>query len=112
MNLDPAKACEHEANHRQIDHRFAGLGLPFVVPTEAAVAAQPAEGSLDDPASWQHFERMEFGAFDDLDRATPPCATPRQQRSGVAALGPDRLDRRRGTRAKKAASSGLAPARS
>ena len=27
MNLELSQACEHEANHGQIDYGFAGLGL-------------------------------------------------------------------------------------
>jgi hypothetical protein len=49
MNLEPANACEHEANHRQIDHRLAGLGLPFVILAESAVTAQPAKRAFHDP---------------------------------------------------------------
>ena len=76
MDLEFSQPCEQEANHGQIDHGFAGLGLAFVIATEPAGAAQPAEGARHDPAAWQHFERMKFGAFDDLEGAAPQLLTP------------------------------------
>ncbi len=92
MHLGSAKTCEHEANHRQIDHGFAGLGLSFVIPVESTVTAQPTKGALDDPAPRQHFEGVQFRALHDLDRAAPQLAAPLQQGAGVAAIGPDMLD--------------------
>ena len=91
MQLASSQPRAHEPHHGQSDHGLAGLGLALVIATEAAVAAQPAEGPLHDPAAWQPFERREFGALDALARAAPQWATPRQQRSGVAASGPDLL---------------------
>ena len=91
-HLQPSEACEHETNHRQIDHGFAGLGLTFVVAIEASVASQPPKGALYDPASRQHLEGMKFGAFHDLDGTTPQSLGPIQERSPVASVGPDVFD--------------------
>ena len=87
-----AEPCEHETNHSQIDHGFAGLGLSFVVAIESAVASEPAEGAFHHPAARQHFEGMKAGALDDLEGAAPPSPRPTQQCSRVAAIGPDVFD--------------------
>lgn len=70
MDLSLFQARKHQANHRQIDKGFAAVGLSLVIAIESAIAAQPAKGSFDHPATWQHFERVQFGALDDLDGAT------------------------------------------
>jgi hypothetical protein len=77
-----AETFEPKANHSQIDHGFAGLGLSFVVAIQSAVASEPTEGAFHPPAAWPHLEGMEFGALDDLDGATPPLQA--QSRSAPA----------------------------
>ena len=69
--LWPAQSGKHEADHRQIDHRFTSMSLTFIVAIEPAVAAEPAEGALHDPASRKHRELVEIGAFYNLNSATP-----------------------------------------
>jgi hypothetical protein len=90
--LHPFQACEHEPNHGQIDDGLAGFGLAFVVAVESAVASEPPEGAFHDPASRQHLEGVEFGAFDDLDGAAPFFHGPLEQSTRIAAVGPDALD--------------------
>ncbi len=92
MHLSFAETSKHEANHGEIDHRLAGGGLPFVIATESAIPTQPTESPLHDPASGQSFEGVKFGALHDFDGAAPQLARARQQRSGVATIGPDMLD--------------------
>lgn len=92
MDLESSKSSQHEARHGQVNHGLARLGLPFVVAAESAVASQPTEGTFHHPAPWQHLEGVQFGALDDFDRAAPQPACPLQQRSAVAAVGPDTLD--------------------
>jgi hypothetical protein len=75
-HLFSAETFEHKANHSQIDHGFAGLGLSFVVAIESAVASEPTEGAFDHPTAGQHFEGMKVGALDDLDGAAPPSPRP------------------------------------
>ena len=60
MCLGFRKTSQHEANHRQVDHGFAGQGLAFVVSTHSARTPEPTESTLHDPASRQHFEGV-FG---------------------------------------------------
>jgi len=92
MHLRLAEASKHEANHGEVNHRLASGGLPFVVATESAIASQPTEGPLHDPASWQYLEGVKFGALHDFDRAAPQLARLGQQRSSVAPIGPDMFD--------------------
>src|ERR1017187_9360753 len=87
-----AKTFEHEPNHGQIDHGFAGLGLSFVVAIESAVASQPAKSAFHHPATGQHLEGMKVGALHDLDGAAPQSPRPIQQCSRVATIGPDVFD--------------------
>src|ERR1017187_6590239 len=87
-----AETFEHQANHSQIDHGFAGFGLSFVVAIESAVASEPTEGAFHHPAARQHLEGVKVGALDDLDGAAPQSPGPFQQCSRVAAVGPDMFD--------------------
>ena len=108
MHLGSAKPCEHEANHRQIDHGFAGLGLSFVIPVESTVTAQPTKGALHDPAPRQPFEGVQFRALHNLDRSTPQLAAALQQGTGVTAIGSDMLAAAPRRFGKKATSNCLA----
>src|SRR5512139_1752036 len=92
MDSEPSNTGEHEAKQSQIDHGFGGVGFSFVVATESAVASQPAEGTLYDPASRQHLEGMQVGTFDDLDRATASPPSPVEQPARIATIGPHMLD--------------------
>src|ERR1035441_2612877 len=92
MHLRFAETSKHEANHGEVNHRLASSGLPLVVATESAITAQPTEGPLYDPASWQYLEGVKFGALHYFDCAAPQFARALQQCSGVASIGPDMFD--------------------
>jgi len=47
---EPCEALEREPNGGQGNQRGEGVGEVLVVLGEAAVAAEPREGALDDPA--------------------------------------------------------------
>jgi hypothetical protein len=63
----PGKASEHEADHRKMDVGDGETCPVFVVLGEAAAAAEPCEGTFDDPSLRQNLEtdRM-IGALDDF----------------------------------------------
>ena len=92
MYLESSKASQHEANHRQVDHGFAGQSLAFVVPAEPAGTAQPTESALHYPSSRQYFEGMQIGTLHDLDCAVPQLACPLHQASLITSIGPDVFD--------------------
>jgi len=60
----------------------------FVIAIEPAVAAEPPEGTLHDPASRKDFEPVEVGAFYNLNCATPELTSVVQQSPGITAVGP------------------------
>jgi hypothetical protein len=92
MHLRSSQPREHEANHGQVNHRFARASLPLVVATESTVTAEPTKGTLHHPASGQYFEDVKVGSFHDLDGAAPQFPTPVQQGARVATVGPDVFD--------------------
>jgi len=94
MGLGPSKTTEHEPNHGQIDHGFAGPGLAFVVAGEPAGAAEPSKSTFHDPTARQNFERVQVGAFHNFDGAAPKLARLFEQRTGIAAVGPDMAGQR------------------
>jgi len=89
MSYEPS---EHEPNHGQVNHRFAGVSLPLAIATEPAVTAKPTKGALYNPASGQHFEDVKVGSFHDLNGAMPHSSDPIQQGPHVASVGPDMFD--------------------
>ena len=88
-------SSEHDADHGEPDEGCGDAGVALVVAAEAAVAADPAERALDDPALGQHDEAADISALDDLQ---VPRARPRDQRphlgAGIAAVGDNALDER------------------
>src|SRR5262249_7980793 len=50
------QSAEQEAGHRNLNQRLARLHLALVVPGESAIADQPGEASLHDPATRLHTE--------------------------------------------------------
>jgi hypothetical protein len=59
---------EHDADHGEADEGGDGSGVALEVARQAAKAADPGEGSFDDPALGQDFESDGGGrAFDDLE---------------------------------------------
>src|SRR5258708_22041088 len=47
------QACEHQAEHGEIDHGFTAARQVLVILAHAAIAADPGQGALDHPAAWQ-----------------------------------------------------------
>jgi uncharacterized protein with von Willebrand factor type A (vWA) domain len=67
----PGQAAEHDADHGEAHEGGDGAGVAFEVAREAAVAADPRERALHDPAFGENLEVMEIGAFDDLELPGP-----------------------------------------
>ena len=89
----PGEASEHDADHGQSDEGSDGAGVALEIPCQAAIAADPGQGSFDDPALGQNDEFMQFVALDDLEH--PTTATGSRSlgaRSLIAGIGEDALD--------------------
>ena len=89
----PGKASEHDADHGQSDAGGDGAGVSLEIARQAAIAADPGQGSFDDPALGQDDEFVQLIALDDLEHPTagPGCGL-RGARSLIAGIGEDALD--------------------
>src|SRR5271167_2358451 len=84
------EAVEHEADHRDVNHRFVGLGQALVVTDQAPPAQQPGERSLHNPAPGKDREADLLGGFlDDFHDDSPRTLGELDERSLVAAVGED-----------------------
>jgi hypothetical protein len=87
------QAPEHDADHCEADEGCNGPGIALEVAHQAAIAADPCERSLHDPAFRQHNERVQFVALDDLhDPATSLGCGGCHPRSLIAGIGEDAFD--------------------
>jgi hypothetical protein len=55
MTIEPA---EHPPNGRDVDHSFAHIGPSLVVLTQSAVAIEPSQSALDNPALGQDLKAL------------------------------------------------------
>ena len=60
------QAAQHDADHGEAEEGGDGSGVALEVAGQAAIAADPGEGALDDPAFGQDDEAVGVAAFDDL----------------------------------------------
>src|ERR1700689_3928033 len=92
------QAAQHDADHGKAEEGGDGSRVTLEVAGQAAVAADPGEGALDDPALGQDDEAMGIAALDDLqsprtgpgDDLSPPWPL-------VAGVGEDAFDEREGS---------------
>src|SRR5260370_31307237 len=66
----PCQASEHNADHGEPDEGGDGARISLDIARQAAVAADPGQGSFDDPALGQDYELVQFVALDDLEYPT------------------------------------------
>ena len=66
----PCQASEHDADHGEPDEGGDGARISLEITRQAAIAANPGQGSFDDPALGQDDEFVQFVALDDLDHPT------------------------------------------
>ena len=76
----PGQASEHDADHGQPNEGSDGAGIALEVACQAAIAADPGQGSFDDPTLGQDDEFVQFVALDDLDTQRPVLAAARATR--------------------------------
>ena len=63
----PGQAPQHDADHCETDEGDDGARVSFEVAGQAAIAADPRQRALDDPALGQDDELVQFVALDDFD---------------------------------------------
>src|SRR5712672_872422 len=89
----PDQATKHDADHGEAHESRGGSGATLEVACQAAIAADPGQGSFDDPAFGEDDEVMSIAALDDLDH---PAAGIGDRlcdlRSLIAGIGEDALD--------------------
>ena len=91
----PCQASEHDADHREPDEGGDGARISLEIARQAAIAANPGQGSFDDPALGQHDEFVQFVALDDLDHPTTGAGSrSRGAWSLVTGIGEDAFDER------------------
>ena len=89
----PCQASEHDADHSEPDEGSDSARISLEIARQAAIAADPGEGSFDDPALGQDDEFVQFVALDDLDHPmTGAGSGPCDAWSLVAGIGEDALD--------------------
>ena len=87
------KASQHDADHGQPDESSDGAGVSLEITCQAAVAADPGQGSFDDPAFRQEDEFVQLVALDDLEHPTTGAGSgSRGAGSLIAGIGEDALD--------------------
>ena len=81
---------QHQIDHCDVDHVLAGSWKKFVVFAQAAIAIQPSECSLHNPAQGQDGEPLgRIAAPDNIDRPTGKLLDPGFELPGIASIGPD-----------------------
>ena len=89
----PCQASEHDADHGEPDEGGDGSRISLEITRQAAIAADPGQGSFDDPSLGQDDEFVQFIALDDLQHPTTGAGSrSRGARSLIAGVGEDALD--------------------
>ena len=76
----PGQASEHDADHGQSDEGSDGAGVALEIARQAAIAADPGQGSFDDPALGQDDEFVQFVALAISNTQRPVLAAARAAR--------------------------------
>src|ERR1700746_1861627 len=66
----PCQASRPDADHGEPDEGGDGARISLEITRQAAIAANPGQGSFDDPALGQDDEFVQFVALDDLEHPT------------------------------------------
>lgn len=76
--------------HGNVNQRFAGLCIQFIILGKPTVMIEPPESSLHDPALGQDIKPLEvIGAFDNCQLPVAITIDPRHKLSGIPAVRPD-----------------------
>ncbi len=91
----PGQASEHAADHGETDKGRGGSRVALEVAGEASIAADPRQGSFDDPTFGQDDEAVQLIALDDLQLPSAArCDGDGRLWTLIAGIGEDALDER------------------
>ncbi len=79
----------HQIDHSDTDHCFAGFSEGFIVFRQTAVFSQPGKCAFDNPSLGKDDKLVRFTAFDDVNNTAMPTNCPVHKPSGITAIGPD-----------------------
>jgi hypothetical protein len=83
---------EHEADHCEADKSDDGACVALEVASQTPIAADPCQGSFDNPALWNNREIMQLGSLDDFDDPTAgACGSVCHPWSAISRVGKDAL---------------------
>ena len=92
------QASEHDADHGEAEEGGDGSRVALEVAGQAAVAADPGKGALDNPAFGQDDEAMGIAALDDLQGPRAGLGDDLGHlRPLIAGVGKDAFDERKGS---------------
>ncbi len=80
---------DHQIDHGDTDHGFAGFGEGFIVFRQAAVFSKPCECSFHNPSLGYDDKFVSIRSFDDVNNPAMPAHRPVHKPSGITAIGPD-----------------------
>src|SRR3990170_3740711 len=87
-----SQSSSHQADHRHINKRFAGLWQAFVVFAQSALTIQPRKGALHNPAFGQNLKaNLAAQLFHNLQGPVQGELHPIDQLTTVASIGPEEL---------------------
>ena len=79
----------HQIDHGDTDHGFAGCGEGFIVFRQSAIFSKPGECSLNNPSLGKDDKFVRIRSFDDFDDPSIPANRPIHKLTGISAIGPD-----------------------
>lgn len=84
------KAGKHQADHGELDHRFATLGQPLLVFGQTTVAIEPPKGSLNLQRRGSTLNPLRLRvALDDFEHTMAGRFDPGNQLTSVSPVRPD-----------------------
>ena len=82
----------HQIDHGDTDHGFAGFGEGFIVFRQAAVFSKPCKCSFHNPPLGKDDKLVRVRSFNDFNGPAIPAHRPVHKPSGITAIGPNHFE--------------------